>query len=140
MTLFMLDTNTVSYLINKRSTRVQEQMDALPPEDRTCISVITEAELRYGVALKKGAVKLAEAVELILSNLQVRPWTSEAAKAYAELRALNRSLGLAAGDFDLLISAHALAENAVLVTGDGAISKLSGGLMTVNWADDLHPN
>ena len=140
MTLFMLDTNTVSYLIHKRSARVQEQMDALPPEDRICISVITEAELRYGVALKKEAVKLARSVALILSNLQVRPWTSEAAKAYAELRAENRSLGLAAGDFDLLISAHAIAENAVLVTSDGAIAKLAGGLVTVNWADDLQQN
>jgi tRNA(fMet)-specific endonuclease VapC len=140
MTLFMLDTNTVSYLIHKRSARVQEQMDALPPEDRTCISAITEAELRYGVALKKGAVRLAQAVELVLSNLQIRPWTSEAAKAYAELRAENRILGLAAGDFDLLISAHAIAEKAVLVTSDIAISKLVGNLVTANWADDLQPN
>jgi tRNA(fMet)-specific endonuclease VapC len=140
MTLFMLDTNTVSYLIHKRSARVQQQMDGLPPEDRTCISAITEAELRYAVALKKGAVRLAEAVELVLSNLQTRPWTSDAAKAYAELRAENRNLGLAAGDFDLLIWAHAIAEKAVLVTSDIAISKLACNLVTVNWAYDLRPN
>lgn len=138
--LYMLDTNTVSYLIHKRSKRLVEQMDALPPGDQVCISAITEAELRYGVALRKGAIKLARAIELALSYLQILPWTSEAAKSYASLRALNRRLGLAAGDIDLLISAHAVAEGATLVTSDTAIRKLRGGLKTVNWANDITPN
>jgi tRNA(fMet)-specific endonuclease VapC len=140
VTLFMLDTNTISYLIHKRSIGVQERMDALSPEDRICISVITEAELRYGVALKPEATKLARSVELIVSNLQILPWTSEAARAYALLRAENRSLGLAAGDFDLLITAHALAARAVLVTNDAAILKLQGNMSTANWATDMRPN
>ena len=138
--LYMLDTNTVSYLIHKRSKRLEEQMDALPAGDRVCISAITEAELRYGVALRKGAVKLARTLELALSYLQILPWTSEAAKSYASLRTLNRRLGLAAGDIDLLISAHAVAEDATLVTSDAAIRKLKGGLVTVNWANDITPN
>ncbi len=61
--LYMLDTNAVSYLIHKRSRKLQEQMDALPPGDRLCISAITEAELRYGVALRKGAIRLTHALE-----------------------------------------------------------------------------
>jgi tRNA(fMet)-specific endonuclease VapC len=136
----MLDTNTVSYLIHKRSTNVQEQMDGLPPGDRTCISAITEAELRYGVARKPGAHRLAYSVELILSSLQILPWTSEAAQAYASLRVENRIRGLAAGNFDLLIAAHAVAVQAVLVTNDGALSKLAGDLETVNWATDIKTN
>jgi tRNA(fMet)-specific endonuclease VapC len=138
--LYMLDTNTVSYLIHKRSQSLVDQMDALPPGDRLCISAITEAELRYGVAIRKGAVRLARALELTLSFLQILPWTSDAAKTYASLRALNRRYGLAAGDIDLLISAHAIAEDATLVTSDGAIRKLKGGLATVNWANDITPN
>src|ERR1035438_8266386 len=104
--LYMLDTNAVSYLLHKRSRRLEAEMDALAPGDRLCISAITEAELRYGVALRKGAVRLAHALELILSYMQVLSWTSDAAKAYASLRVQNRKLGLAAGDIDLLISAH----------------------------------
>lgn len=138
--LYMLDTNAVSCLIHKRSKRLQEHMDALPPSDRLCISAITEAELRYGVALRKGAIRLARSLELILSFLPALPWTSAAAKAYASLRMQNRRLGLAAGDIDLLISAHAVAEGATLVTSDAAIRKLKGGLATVNWANDITPN
>jgi tRNA(fMet)-specific endonuclease VapC len=138
--LYMLDTNAVSYLLHKRSRRLEAQMDAISPGDRLCISAITEAELRYGVALRKGAVRLAHSLELILSYLPILPWTSDAAKAYASLRMQNRKLGLAAGDFDLLISAHAISEDATLVTSDSAIRKLKGGLVTVNWANDITPN
>ncbi|HXE08744.1 MAG TPA: PIN domain-containing protein [Acidobacteriaceae bacterium] len=138
--LYMLDTNAVCYLIRNQSVRLQERMDAIAPGDRLCVSAVTEAELRYGVAAQKAARKLANAVELILRNIQILPWTSETAKAYAIFRAHNRSLGLSAGDIDLLISAHAVAENATLVTSDSAIRKLKGGLITVNWADDIRPN
>ena len=138
--LYMLDTNAVSYLLHKRSRRLEAQMDAVSPGDRLCISAITEAELRYGVALRKGAVRLAHSLELILSYLPILPWTSDAAKAYASLRMQNRKLGLAAGDIDLLISAHAISEDATLVTSDSAIRKLKGGLVTVNWANDITPN
>jgi tRNA(fMet)-specific endonuclease VapC len=136
----MLDTNAVSYLLHKRSRRLEAQMDAISPGDRLCISAITEAELRYGVALRKGALRLSQSLDLILSFLQILPWTSPAAKAYASLRVQNRKLGLAAGDIDLLISAHAISENATLVTSDAAIRKLKGGLVTVNWANDITPN
>jgi len=138
--VFMLDTNTVSYLLHKRSAKLQARIDKLNYKDRLTISVITEAEMRYGVALKPGAHRLATAVESILSGLDILPWTSEAAKAFATLRAKNRSQGLAAGSFDLLIAAHAVSADAVLVTSDAAISKLVGGLVTVNWANDLRPN
>jgi tRNA(fMet)-specific endonuclease VapC len=138
--LYMLDTNAVSYLLHKRSPRLEAQMDAILPGDRLCISAITEAELRYGVALRKGAVRLARSLDLILSFLQILPWTSDAAKAYASLRMQNRKLGLAAGDIDLLISAHAISEDATLVTSDAAIRKLKGGLVTVNWANEITPN
>jgi tRNA(fMet)-specific endonuclease VapC len=138
--LYMLDTNAVSYLLHKRSPRLEAQLDAISPGDRLCISAITEAELRYGVALRKGAIRLARSLDLVLSFLQILPWTSDAAKAYASLRVQNRRLGLAAGDIDLLISAHAISESATLVTSDAAIRKLKGGLVTVNWANDITPN
>jgi tRNA(fMet)-specific endonuclease VapC len=137
---FMLDTNAVSYLVHKRSARLQNRLEQLSGEDRVCISVVTEAEMRYGVALKPDAQRLAYTVEIVLSGLEILPWTSEAAKAYATLRAENKLRGLAAGNLDLLIAAHAIAVGAVLVTSDGAISRLVGGLVTVNWADDLRPN
>jgi tRNA(fMet)-specific endonuclease VapC len=136
----MLDTNTVSYLVHKRSPKLQMRIDTIGVEERLSISVITEAEMRYGVSLKPEAHRLALAVELILSGLDILPWTSATATSYAKLRAENHRRGLGAGNLDMLIAAHALAENAVLVTSDAALSKLAGGPATVNWADDLRPN
>jgi tRNA(fMet)-specific endonuclease VapC len=75
-----------------------------------------------------------------LAGLKVLPWTSEAAHAYGVLRASNEVLGISVGSLDMLIAAHAIAEGAVLVTNDGALSKLVGGPPTVNWADDIRPN
>jgi tRNA(fMet)-specific endonuclease VapC len=136
----MLDTNAVSYLVHKRSERLQSRLEQLSPEDRVSISVVTEAEMRYGVALKPDAQRLAHTVEAVLSAVEILPWTSDAAMAYAALRSKNKLRGLAAGNLDLLIAAHAMAVGAVLVTSDIAISRLVGGLVTVNWADDLRRN
>jgi tRNA(fMet)-specific endonuclease VapC len=140
LNIFLLDTNTVSYLIRKQSASIQARIDALGAEDTVAISVITEAEIRFGLALKPEAHQLARTVEFVLAGLIILPWTSDAARAYAALRAENQRLGLAAGSLDMLIAAHAIAAGAVLVTNDGALSKLAGGPVTVNWADDIRPN
>ena len=140
MTRYLLDTDTVSNLMHGRSARLQSRIDALNDDAELCISVITEAEMRYGVALKPGGHKLASSVDLVLAGFEILPWSSEAAAAYGEFRAENRRRGLAAGNLDMLIAAQAIAVGAVLVTSDAAIAKLAGGLVTVNWADDLRPN
>ena len=44
----MLDTNIVSYLIKGNSTNVEKELSNIAPE-MTCISVITRAELLYGL-------------------------------------------------------------------------------------------
>jgi tRNA(fMet)-specific endonuclease VapC len=138
--LYMLDTNTVSYLVQRRSARLKTHIDRMGPRDRLSISVITEAEVRYGVALKPEAHRLAREIEFVLAGLDILPWTSDAAAAYGDLRAANSKRGLAAGSLDLLIAAHALAVQATLVTSDAALPKLVGGPVTVNWATDLRPN
>lgn len=48
MTRFMLDTNTVSYLVKGR-LRDMSTLDAIPRGD-ICISAVTEAELLHGIA------------------------------------------------------------------------------------------
>lgn len=136
----MLDTDTVSNYMHRRSERLHTRISELGGEERLTISVITEAEMRYGVALKPEASRLARSVERILTGFDILPWTSEAAAIYGRFRAENRHRGLAAGNLDMLIAAHAISAGAVLVTCDAAISKLAGGLVTVNWADDLRLN
>ena len=119
---------------------MQAHIDALNADDTLAISVITEAEVRYGLARKPEAHRLARTVEFVLAGLTILPWTSATAHAYASLRVENQRLGLAAGSLDLLIAGHTIAAGAVLVTSPPALSKLAGGLVTVNWADDIRPN
>ena len=60
MPLYMLDTNTVSAAL-RGTTGLDKRLQQLDPA-QWCISAITRAELRYGVALKPEATKLARYV------------------------------------------------------------------------------
>ena len=84
---------------------MQAHIDALNADDTLAISVITEAEVRYGLARKPEAHRLARTVEFVLAGLTILPWTSATAHAYASLRVENQRLGLVAGSLDLLIAA-----------------------------------
>ena len=48
--LYMLDTNTVSYIVSGKSPASRARLANLPPGELACISVITEAEFHYGLA------------------------------------------------------------------------------------------
>ena len=48
--LWMLDTNTVSYIVRGKSPAARAKLYKLHGDEIGCISVITEAELRYGTS------------------------------------------------------------------------------------------
>jgi tRNA(fMet)-specific endonuclease VapC len=131
-TLFMLDTNIASSVI--RGTPIQLRRRLLDtPLVRQCISVITQAELLFGVARKPGAVKLASLVDEFLLRVRILPWTSDAALAYAQLRADFERRGVSLGNVDMLIAAHANAEGAVLVSNDHALRRLEPFVAVEDW-------
>jgi len=65
-----------------------------------CVSAITEAELLRGVAKKPEDKCLAIAV------VEILPWGSDAADAYAQLRTACENEGKPLGNMDMLIAAH----------------------------------
>ena len=81
---YLLDTNTVSYAIKGNFPRVREQLLKVPMSE-VGISVITEAELRFGVARLPQASKLGIVVDEFLLRVEVLAWDSAAAQAYARL-------------------------------------------------------
>ena len=83
---YLLDTNTVSYVIKGNFARVRERLLKVPMAE-VGISVVTEAELRFGLARRPEALKLKLAVEEFLLRVEILPWDSEAAGHYAQLRA-----------------------------------------------------
>ena len=114
---YLLDTNIASYVIKGNVPRVRERLVKVPMSE-VGISVITEAELRFGVEKKPEAARLSVAVEEFLLRVEILAWDSDAAESYARLRADMERIGEPMGNLDMMIAAHALAAQAVLVTHD----------------------
>lgn len=131
MPLYMLDTNTASAAL-RGTACLDERLQRLDPA-QWCISAITHAELRYGVALKPEAIKLAQYVEAFVQAATTMPWDEAAADAHGSLRAQLRRAGTPIGDFDEMIAAHALAVGAVLVSDNTRHFHLVEGLPLENW-------
>ena len=128
---YLLDTNVVSHLLDNRPPAVRLHMN-LVGLDATAISVITEAELRYGLANKPGAVSQCVAVERFLDNTAILVWDWAAARTYGSLRAEQKRKGRPLATEDLMIAAHAMSLGLTLVTNDGAFSFVDG-LKTEDW-------
>jgi tRNA(fMet)-specific endonuclease VapC len=128
----MLDTNVASRFIRTSPSPMDERLTQTAASAIT-ISAITKGELRFGLERKPGALRLRAAVEAFLSRVEVLPWGSAAAMAYGDVRARLSRVGTSLGALDMLIAAHALAEEAVLVTSDKAFARVPG-LEVEDWA------
>src|ERR1700722_19602555 len=122
---FLLDTNTVSYIIKGNFPRVRERLLKIPME-KVGISVVTEAELRFGVARRPEATTLKRVVEEFLLRVESLAWSSDAAQEHARLRASLEKDGLPMGNLDLMIAAQAVAAGGVLVTRDHVFRRVKG--------------
>ncbi|MFA7279241.1 MAG: type II toxin-antitoxin system VapC family toxin [Sterolibacterium sp.] len=132
---YMLDTNAASTLIRGRAGPALQR---LMTEYGACISVITEAELRFGVKRRPEATRLAKAVEVFLQDVPSLPWTSVTAEIYAEQRTRMEIQGIGLSAMDLLIAAHAMAEKCTLVSADHAFTQLPG-LRVLDWSSPPKP-
>ncbi len=130
---YLLDTNTASYIIKGNTPRVRERLLRVPMAE-VGVSVITEAELRFGVARQPEASRLKIAVEQFLLRVEVLPWDSEAAKTYALIRTAVERDGKPMGNLDMMIAAQALAAGVVLVTHDRVFRRVKG-LGIEDWAN-----
>lgn len=73
-------------------------------------------------------------VRRFLDRMVVHDWDQLAAETHALVRAQTRRKGRGAGSFDIMIAAHALALDLILVTSDQAIATLRvDGLRVVEW-------
>ncbi|OGS99512.1 MAG: twitching motility protein PilT [Gallionellales bacterium RIFCSPLOWO2_12_FULL_59_22] len=127
--MLMLDTNAVTAIIKDRT----KTLSALLNERPSCISVITEAELRFGLARRVVNIELRRIVENYLAAVDILPWTSASAGRYGLLRAELDALGKPLAPMDLLIASHALAEDCTLVSAERAFTQVSG-LRLLDWS------
>jgi len=97
---YLLDTNTVRYVIKGSFPHVRERLAEVPIRE-VGTSVITEAKSRFGVARLEQAAKLGTVVEEFLRRIEVMAWDSAAAQRYGRLRAVLEEQGDPMGNMDL---------------------------------------
>ena len=129
-TWYMLDTDTSSFIIRGGNEALRERVER--HADALCVSVVTEAELRFG-ARKRGSARINSSVEFFLALVDIIPWGSGAAARYAEIRAALEGAGTPIGNMDMLIAASALAENCRIVTHNTAHFSRVPGLEIEDW-------
>lgn len=128
----MLDTNICIYLIRQRPQSLLDRLRSFPVGD-IGISVITLAELQYGVSKSSQPKRNREALEQFLSPLEVAVYDRQATIAYGTIRTALEKKGLPIGAMDLLIAAHALSLGVRLVTDNEKEFRRVPGLRVENW-------
>jgi tRNA(fMet)-specific endonuclease VapC len=131
------DTNICSYILRQQPVAVLQRFARVRP-DRIWLSVVVAAELRYG-ARRLGSARFAAAIEAWLAGFAIRPWTETASHHYACIRHDLEQQGQPIGGMDLLIAAHALAEDSVLVTRNLREFARVPGLAVEDWAIGEEP-
>lgn len=129
--LYLLDTNSCIYIINRRPAKVFEHFAGLT-FGQVAISSITGAELHFGVT-KSGSPRNQLALEKFLAPLELLPFDDAAMRQYGPLRSELERAGQPIGALDTLIAAHALALGATLVTNNLREFERVPGLAVENW-------
>ena len=131
MTGYLLDTNILSDLVRRPQGPVADKISEVG-EDAVATSIVVAAELRFG-AEKKGSPPLSARVASILNAIKILPLEPPADATYAGLRAELERRGTPIGANDMLIAAHAIALDYVLVTGNVGEFERVHGLRLEDW-------
>ncbi len=131
--LYMLDTDTASYLIKGKSPTIETKLATLMPST-VCISVMTRAELLYGLKRLPAEHRLHLAVRQFLKIIRVLSWDIEASDWYVEIRHQLITSGQPIGELDMMIAAHSLSAGAVLVTNNSRhFERIEAPIILENW-------
>lgn len=130
--MFMLDTNICIYIIKKRPESILKRFKKYRNQN-VYISVITWAELQYGVERSSSKKFNQKIINDFISHLFVVPWDKESAVQYGKLRNALNEKGTPVGNMDLMIASHALSQDITLVTNNVKEFKRVPNLKYENW-------
>ena len=129
--MILLDTNICIYIINAKPAAVLERFKNYRLGEIGLCSVVA-AELAFVVA-KSGSARNRQALEMFLAPLTILPFDEHAAWAYGDLRAELEGRGTPIGSLDTMIAAHALSQQATLITNNTREFAQVPGLHVENW-------
>lgn len=129
---YMLDTNVVSHIMQGRDADLLARLTTLSV-GQVVMSTVTLAELEYGLHRKGQPVRLRRALVQVLLRVDVLPWHESVALCYGELCSALEARGINLSDFDMMIAAHAVAVDAILVSRDQAFVRVKEPLRLELW-------
>ena len=131
---FLIDTNICIYLMNNRSPElIQKFKDT--EIGQIGISSITISELYSGLSKSKNQEFNLKRLEEFLVPFEILAYDAIASKYYGEIRYDLEKRGEVIGPLDLLIAAHALSRNLVLITNNEKESQRIKLLKVENWTN-----
>ncbi len=130
---YLLDTNILSAIIKDPQCKGAQQI-RMVGNDKIFTSIIVAAELQFGIR-KKDSTASTQRVENLLEVIQVLDFKSLADYQYGEIRNHLQKMGTPIDPNDLLIAAHALAENLVIVTDNMREFERVPDLKIENWLE-----
>ena len=132
--VYLLDTSVYSQPLKPTpNVNVVSRWQALG-DASLAISVIAEAEVRYGLALKD-SVRLYAAYEALLrGRLPVLPVNQAVGEAFAGMKAVQQRIGKRVADLDLLIAATAYAHGLIVATLNIRHFALIADIKVENWS------
>jgi tRNA(fMet)-specific endonuclease VapC len=130
---YMLDTDTCSFVIKRANDKLLKRLRRTPVAD-VCISVVTKAELLYGVDISPRQKTDEAAVAAFLQHVAILDFPDAAAHHYAVIRGHLKRKGPMIGANDLFIAAHARCLGLTLVTNNVDEFRRVPHLKIENWA------
>ena len=128
----MLDTNICIYVISNRSIELVQKFRDMDQHDIS-VSVIVACELAYGVSKSQHREKNKTTLAVFLSTLTIDAMTDDVMWHYGDLRCQLKATRTRIGENDMWIAAHALTNNAILVTNNVLEFQGVPGLTLENW-------
>jgi len=129
---YMLDKNIIAYIRNQHPETVLRQFAKYQPDD-LCISVISLAELEYGVFRSSRPEQNRQALMVLLSRIAIIPFDIAAAREYGQIRDDLTKKGTLIGENNLFIAAHARSLGLTLITNNTREFERVEGLKVENW-------
>jgi tRNA(fMet)-specific endonuclease VapC len=130
--MYLLDTDTIIYSL-KGNRAIAKNLDQ-HVEDPMRISVITMMELYFGAYKSHRFEANIAKVRTIERTFEILAADKEISDVFGAIKASLQKSGNPLDDFDLIISATALAHNLVLVTNNvGHFGRIEG-LKLANWS------
>lgn len=129
---YMLDTNTCIGLIRQKPQSLIERLTDYAPGD-VGVSTITVAEFAHGAQKSSQVEQNISALEQFLLPIKVADFNQRASDAYGWVRAFLERQGNVIGSMDVLIGAHALSLDVILVTNNTGEFKRIPNLKMEDW-------